>query len=90
VHGGLVARQRQAGPRSFAAPSAFVADNTRAKADKIPGWQAEYFIFGNHHAEIGNFLLKLWGLSASVVETGGDAPHAAWQRRRRGRARRSG
>jgi HD-like signal output (HDOD) protein len=34
----------------------------------MPSWQAEYYIFGNHHAEIGGCLLKLWGLPAAVVD----------------------
>jgi HD-like signal output (HDOD) protein len=53
---------------AHAAPSAFAAAYTRAQAEHMPGWQAEYFIFGNHHAEIGGCLLKLWGLPVSVVE----------------------
>jgi len=53
---------------AYAAPSGFAAAYTRAQADHMPGWQAEYFIFGNHHAEIGGCLLKLWGLPAAVVE----------------------
>jgi len=53
---------------AYAAPSAFAAASTRANADHMPGWQAEYFIFGNHHAEIGGCLLKLWGLSPAVVD----------------------
>ncbi len=53
---------------AYAAPSALAAAMTRAKADRMPGWQAEYYVFGNHHAEIGGCLLKLWGLPASVIE----------------------
>jgi HD-like signal output (HDOD) protein len=34
----------------------------------MPGWQAEHFIFGNHHAEIGGCLLKLWGLPGGVTD----------------------
>ena len=53
---------------AYAAPSGFAAASTHAKADHMPGWQAEYFIFGNHHAEIGGCLLKLWGLPGGVVD----------------------
>jgi putative nucleotidyltransferase with HDIG domain len=53
---------------AYAVPSGFAAAYTRAKADHMPGWQAEYFIFGNHHAEIGGCLLKLWGLPPAVVD----------------------
>jgi HD-like signal output (HDOD) protein len=53
---------------AYAAPSAFAAAYTRANAEHMPGWQAEYFIFGNHYAEIGGCLLKLWGLPGTVVD----------------------
>jgi|GEM_PF-309119 len=53
---------------AYAVPAGFAAAYTRAKADHMPGWQAEYYIFGNHHAEIGGCLLKLWGLPSAVVE----------------------
>ena len=53
---------------AYAVPSGFAAAYSRAKADRMPGWQAEYFIFGNHHAEIGGCLLKLWGLPPAVVD----------------------
>lgn len=53
---------------AYAVPTGLAAAYTRAQADRMPGWQAEYFIFGNHHAEIGGCLLKLWGLPGSVVE----------------------
>jgi len=53
---------------AYAVPSGFAAAYVRAKADHMPGWQAEYYFFGNHHAEIGGCLLKLWGLPAAVVD----------------------
>jgi HD-like signal output (HDOD) protein len=53
---------------AYAVPSGLAAAHTRAHADHMPDWQAEYFIFGNHHAEIGGCLLKLWGLPEGVVE----------------------
>lgn len=53
---------------AYAVPTGMAAAQTRAQADHMPGWQAEYFIFGNHHAEIGGCLLKLWGLPINVVE----------------------
>lgn len=52
---------------AYASPGGFAAALTRAKADNMPSWQAEYFIFGNHHAEIGGCLLNLWGLPRTVV-----------------------
>jgi len=53
---------------AYSSPTAYAAAYTRAAADHMPGWQAEYFIFGNHHAEIGGCLLKLWGLPTAVVD----------------------
>ena len=53
---------------AYANPSGFAAAHTRALADHMPDWQAEYCIFGNHHAEIGGCLLKLWGLPAAVID----------------------
>lgn len=53
---------------AYAVPSGFAAAYARAAADHMPGWQSEYFIFGNHHAEIGGCLLKLWGLPSAVVD----------------------
>ena len=54
---------------AYAIPSEYAEACTRAQAERMPGWQAEYSIFGNHHAETGGCLLKLWGLPAAVVET---------------------
>jgi HD-like signal output (HDOD) protein len=53
---------------AYAVPTGFAAASTRARADRMPGWQAEHYIFGNHHAEIGGCLLKLWGLPTTVVD----------------------
>jgi len=53
---------------AYAAPTGVAAALTRAAADHMPAWQAEYFVLGNHHAEIGGCLLKLWGLPSGVVE----------------------
>jgi HD-like signal output (HDOD) protein len=40
-----------------------MADETR-----IPPWQAEQTLFGTTHAEVGGYLLGLWGLSDRVVD----------------------
>ncbi len=53
---------------AYAVPSGFAAATKQAEVDKMPGWQAEYSVFGNHHAEIGGCLLKLWGLPPGVVD----------------------
>ena len=34
----------------------------------LPLWVAEKEIFGSNHAEVGAYLLNLWGLPESVVE----------------------
>ncbi len=34
----------------------------------VPGWQVEQEFFGTTHAEIGAFLLGLWGLPDAVIE----------------------
>ena len=52
---------------AYSLPEGYAAACTRAYADQMPVWQAEYAIFGNHHASVGGSLLKLWGLPANVV-----------------------
>ena len=39
-----------------------------AADELIPQWQAEANIFGVSHAEVGAYLLGLWGLPPSIVE----------------------
>jgi putative nucleotidyltransferase with HDIG domain len=39
-----------------------------AADELIPQWQAEANVFGVSHAEIGAYLLGLWGLPPSIVE----------------------
>lgn len=34
---------------------------------RLPLWGAEQQVFGNTHAEVGGYLLGLWGLSAPIV-----------------------
>jgi HD-like signal output (HDOD) protein/CheY-like chemotaxis protein len=49
-------------------PAAFQAAMDRAQQDQIPVWQAEQETFGASHAEVGAYLLGLWGLQNPVVE----------------------
>ena len=49
-------------PRQYAE----VLESTRGK--QIPLWQAERDAFGSSHAEVGAYLLGLWGLSNPVIE----------------------
>lgn len=38
------------------------------KAQAVPWWQAELQVFGATHAEVGGWLLGLWGLPVAIVE----------------------
>ena len=53
---------------AYGLPDQFKASLTMARQKKIPLWQAEQDILGSTHAEIGAYLLALWGLPNSVVE----------------------
>jgi putative nucleotidyltransferase with HDIG domain len=46
----------------------YAAVMARARESKIPLWQAEREEFGASHAEVGAYLLGLWGLPNPVVE----------------------
>jgi len=50
-------------------PKQFASAISLQRHEKIPLWQAEQEIFGCTHAEVGAYLLGLWGLPISVVET---------------------
>jgi len=53
---------------AYGLPDQFRASLTMARQKKIPLWQAERETLGSTHAEIGAYLLALWGLPNSVVE----------------------
>jgi HD-like signal output (HDOD) protein/CheY-like chemotaxis protein len=40
----------------------------QAATDRIPLWQAENKVFSCSHAEVGGYLLSLWGLANPIVE----------------------
>jgi len=42
---------------------------TRADAEGLPVWQVEKEIFGASHAEIGAYLVGLWGLPSAIAES---------------------
>ncbi|MBL9136363.1 MAG: HDOD domain-containing protein [Verrucomicrobiales bacterium] len=45
------------------------AECTRIMSAKhLPSWRAELLVFGASHADLGGYLLGLWGLPKSVVE----------------------
>jgi HD-like signal output (HDOD) protein len=46
----------------------YAAVMARARESRIPLWQAEREQFGASHAEVGAYLLGLWGLPNPVVE----------------------
>ena len=39
-----------------------------AETRQIPEWQVEQDLFGTTHAEVGGYLLGLWGLPVPIVE----------------------
>ncbi|MDQ6996065.1 MAG: response regulator [Mariprofundus sp.] len=49
-------------------PDKYVEIIEQAKCSNMPLWQAEQQLIGVTHAEIGAYLLGLWGLSEHVVE----------------------
>lgn len=50
-------------------PDAFCAVQARVMSDGCKIYQAEEEILGTSHAEIGAYLLGLWGIPNSIVET---------------------
>lgn len=49
-------------------PDQFVKAQQIVEAEKIPRLEAERQVFGTSHAEVGAYLLGLWGLPTQVVE----------------------
>lgn len=49
-------------------PERFEESLTLAKEQQIPSWQAENEIFGATHAQVGAYLVGLWGLPDPIVE----------------------
>lgn len=56
-------------------PNAYQKVLAASKAQRIPLWQVEEQAFGTTHAEVGAYLLGLWGLPTSIVEA------VAWHHR---------
>jgi putative nucleotidyltransferase with HDIG domain len=56
-------------------PAFYLESMKVAAAEKLPLWQAEQKVIGASHAEIGAYLLALWGLPQRVVEA------VAWHHR---------
>ena len=49
-------------------PQAYSQALRLAQADSMPPWEAERILLGASHAELGAYLLGLWGLPDAVVE----------------------
>lgn len=50
-------------------PDQYALAVKEAVATRIPLWEAEYKCFSVTHAEVGAYLLGLWGLPESIVES---------------------
>jgi putative nucleotidyltransferase with HDIG domain len=49
-------------------PEKYAEATALSARDTIPLWQAEKAVFGVSHAEVGGYLLGLWGLPIAIVE----------------------
>jgi HD-like signal output (HDOD) protein len=49
-------------------PDKYTSVMRMAETEGVSCWEAEQNVFGTSHAEIGTYLLWLWGLPDSVVE----------------------
>jgi HD-like signal output (HDOD) protein/CheY-like chemotaxis protein len=54
---------------AFGLPTDYALVVTRAKTDNLPIWQVEMEVFGATHADVGAYLLALWGLPNPIVES---------------------
>jgi HD-like signal output (HDOD) protein len=54
---------------AFGLPADYTLVVNRATAENIPVWQVESEIFGATHADVGAYLLALWGLPNLIVES---------------------
>ena len=53
---------------AYGLPEEYIEVCARAKKEQRPGWQVEQEVFGATHADVGAYLLALWGLPNPVVE----------------------
>ena len=53
---------------AFSLPAEYAEVIARAKTQNQPMWQVEHEIFGATHADVGAYLLALWGLPNPLVE----------------------
>jgi putative nucleotidyltransferase with HDIG domain len=52
----------------FSMPQLYKMALERAAEKNLPQWKAETEVIGASHAEVGAYLLGLWGLPAAIVE----------------------
>ncbi len=50
-------------------PEAYSQVLSQASAANLQPWEVERSLFGASHAEVGAYLLQLWGLPSAIVET---------------------
>jgi HD-like signal output (HDOD) protein len=50
-------------------PDDYAKARRLASEKRMPMWEAEESVFGATHAEVGGYLMGLWGLSEQVVES---------------------
>ncbi len=53
---------------AFGLPEEYSLVIARARTDKLPIWQVEQESFGATHADVGAYLLALWGLPNPIIE----------------------
>jgi HD-like signal output (HDOD) protein/CheY-like chemotaxis protein len=53
---------------AFGLPDEYAEVIARAKSQSLPMWQVEQEIFGASHADVGAYLLALWGLPNPIIE----------------------
>ncbi len=49
-------------------PEKFSEASALSSAADLPGWEAEQRVLGATHAQVGGYLMGIWGLSSSLVE----------------------
>jgi HD-like signal output (HDOD) protein len=53
---------------AFGAPALWRKSVELATVRRLPGWQAELQSVGANHAQMGGYMLGLWGLPSPIVE----------------------
>ena len=53
---------------AFGLPEEYAGVIARARSENLPLWQVEQECFGATHADVGAYLLALWGLPNPIIE----------------------